>query len=101
MVRGRGYVRGTADLEKIVLKTDEKGTPVLLRDVGQVALGPEIRRGVADLDGHGDTVGGIVVMRHGENAREVIARVQRALAGDRALAARRACASSRPTTARS
>ena len=79
MVRGRGYVRGTEDLEKIVLKTDEKGTPVLLRDVGQVALGPEIRRGVSDFDGRGDTVNGIVVMRHGENAREVIRRVRERL----------------------
>jgi len=79
MVRGRGYVRSTADLEQIVLKTDERGTPVLLRDVGQVALGPEIRRGVTDLDGLGDVVGGIVVMRHGENARAVIDRVKQRL----------------------
>jgi Cu(I)/Ag(I) efflux system membrane protein CusA/SilA len=76
MVRGRGYVKSTADLESIVLKTDERGTPVLLRDVGHVALGPEIRRGVTDLDGAGDVVGGIVVMRHGENARAVIGRVK-------------------------
>ena len=76
MVRGRGYVRGKGDLETIVLKTDERGTPVLLRDVGEVAFGPEIRRGVADLNGRGDAVGGIVVMRHGENARDVIARVR-------------------------
>ena len=79
MVRGRGYVKSTADLEGIVLKTDERGTPVLLRDVGQVALGPEIRRGVTDLDGLGDVVGGIVVMRHGENARAVIDRVKERL----------------------
>ena len=79
MVRGRGYVKSTADLEQIVLKTDERGTPVLLRDVGQVALGPEIRRGVTDLDGRGDAVGGIVVMRHGENARAVIERVKERL----------------------
>jgi Cu(I)/Ag(I) efflux system membrane protein CusA/SilA len=79
MVRGRGYVRGRADLEKVVLKTDAKGTPVLVRDVGEVALGPEIRRGVSDLDGRGDTVGGIVVMRHGENARAVIQRVRQRL----------------------
>jgi Cu(I)/Ag(I) efflux system membrane protein CusA/SilA len=76
MVRGRGYVKSVSDLEGIVLKTDEKGTPVLLRDVGQVAIGPEMRRGVGDLDGLGDTVGGIVVMRHGENAREVIRAVR-------------------------
>jgi Cu(I)/Ag(I) efflux system membrane protein CusA/SilA len=79
MVRGRGYVRSVRDLETVVLKTDERGTPVLLRDVGAVALGPEIRRGVGDLDGLGDTVGGIVVMRHGENAREVIERVRERL----------------------
>ena len=68
MVRGRGYLKTGKDLESIVLKTDEKGTPVLLRDVASVALGPEIRRGVSDLDGRGDVVSGIVVMRHGENA---------------------------------
>jgi Cu(I)/Ag(I) efflux system membrane protein CusA/SilA len=76
MVRGRGYVKSKADLESIVLKTDTNGTPVLLGDVGSVALGPEIRRGVSDLDGRGDVVGGIVVMRHGENARAVIDRVK-------------------------
>jgi Cu(I)/Ag(I) efflux system membrane protein CusA/SilA len=80
MVRGRGYVRSKEQLEKVVLKTDERGTPVLVRDVGEVTLGPEIRRGVSDLDGLGDTVGGIVVMRHGENARAVIERVKQRLA---------------------
>ncbi len=79
MVRGRGYVRSKEDLEKVVLKTDERGTPVLLRDVGDVSLGPELRRGVSDLDGMGDTVGGIVVMRHKENARAVIERVRERL----------------------
>jgi Cu(I)/Ag(I) efflux system membrane protein CusA/SilA len=79
MVRGRGYVRTKEDLEQVVLKTDERGTPVLVRDVGRVALGPEIRRGVSDLDGMGDTVSGIVVMRHGENARDVIHRVRERL----------------------
>ena len=79
MVRGRGYVRSTADLEKTVLRADPLGTPVLLRDVAEVALGPEIRRGVGDLDGLGDAVGGIVVMRHGENARAVIERVRERL----------------------
>ena len=79
MVRGRGYIRSIADIEKVVLKTDDRGTPVLVRDVGSVALGPEIRRGVSDLNGEGDAVGGIVVMRHGENAREVIRQVQKRL----------------------
>ena len=76
MVRGRGYVKSRADLEQVVLKTDARGTPVLLGQVANVSLGPEIRRGVSDLDGRGDTVGGIVVMRHGENARAVIERVR-------------------------
>jgi len=76
MVRGRGYARSVADLEKIVVGSDGKGTPVLVRDVARVALGPDIRRGVADLDGMGDTVGGIVVMRQGENALNVIHRVK-------------------------
>jgi len=76
MVRGRGYVKSKDDLEQVVLKTDARGTPVLLRDVASVAIGPEMRRGVSDLDGRGDAVGGIVVMRHSENARDVIARVK-------------------------
>ncbi len=76
MVRGRGYVKSKDDLDQVVLKTDQRGTPVLLRDVASVALGPEMRRGIADLDGLGESVGGIVVMRHAENAREVIARVK-------------------------
>jgi copper/silver efflux system protein len=79
MVRGRGYVRSVADLEAAVLRAEPRGTPVLLRDVADVALGPEIRRGVGDLDGLGDAVGGIVVMRHGENARDVIDRVRERL----------------------
>jgi len=76
MVRGRGYVQDTAALGKAVVKTNKKGTPVLLRDVADIQLGPQIRRGIADLDGKGDTVGAIVVMRHGENALNVIKRVK-------------------------
>jgi Cu(I)/Ag(I) efflux system membrane protein CusA/SilA len=76
MVRGRGYLNSTDDLGKIVVKANAQGTPVLLRDVATIALGPQIRRGVADLNGQGDTVGGIVVMRHGENALNVIERVK-------------------------
>jgi Cu(I)/Ag(I) efflux system membrane protein CusA/SilA len=79
MVRGRGYLKGKEDLEAVVLKTDARGTPVLVRDVGHVALGPEMRRGVSDLDGEGDVAGGVVVMRHGENARAVIDRVKQRL----------------------
>ena len=79
MVRGRGYLKSAQDIEKIVLKTNELGTPVTVRDVGRVELGPEIRRGVADLDGKGDAVGGIVVMRSGENALNVIEAVKKKL----------------------
>ncbi len=79
MVRGRGYVRSLADLEKLVLKT-QNGTPVTVGDVATVALGPEMRRGIADYDGQGDVVGGIVVMRQGENALKVIRRVKARLA---------------------
>jgi Cu(I)/Ag(I) efflux system membrane protein CusA/SilA len=79
MVRGRGYVKQKEDLEAVVLKTDASGTPVLVRDVARVALGPEIRRGVSDFNGRGDVAGGVVVMRHGENARAVIDRVKQRL----------------------
>jgi copper/silver efflux system protein len=80
MVRGRGYVKTLSDLEQIVLKTAAGGIPVLLKDVARVELGPEIRRGISDRDGLGDAVGGIVVMRHGENALNVIDRVKAKLA---------------------
>ncbi|MEK7310029.1 MAG: CusA/CzcA family heavy metal efflux RND transporter [Planctomycetota bacterium] len=76
MVRGRGYIKSTSDIENIVVGNDEKGTPILVRSIAKVSIGPDIRRGVADLDGIGDTVGGIVVVRHGENALNVIERVK-------------------------
>ncbi len=77
MVRGRGYIKSVDDIGKIVVATDHtSGTPVQVKQVAKLTLGPDIRRGVADLDGLGDTVGGIVVMRHHENALEVIERVK-------------------------
>ncbi|MDP2939439.1 MAG: efflux RND transporter permease subunit, partial [Candidatus Omnitrophota bacterium] len=77
MVRGRGYARSVKDIENIVVGADYKtGTPILIKHVGNVSLGPDIRRGVADLDGRGDVVGGIVVMRQGESALSVIDRVK-------------------------
>jgi Cu(I)/Ag(I) efflux system membrane protein CusA/SilA len=76
MVRGRGYARSKADLEAISLGASAAGVPILVRDVGTVALGPDLRRGVADWNGTGDVVSGIVVMRHGENALRVIDRVK-------------------------
>jgi Cu(I)/Ag(I) efflux system membrane protein CusA/SilA len=76
MVRGRGYAKSIKDLEEIVLVASESGTPIRIRDVGQVVMGPDLRRGVADLDGAGEAVSGIVVMRQGENALDVIRRVK-------------------------
>jgi Cu(I)/Ag(I) efflux system membrane protein CusA/SilA len=71
MVRGRGYLRGVEDIENLVLRS-ERGTPVRIRDVARVELGPDERRGVAELNGEGEVVSGIVVARHGENALKVI-----------------------------
>lgn len=79
MVRGRGYVKSREDLLMAAVKTPVNGVPVTIADIGRVELGPQIRRGISDLDGEGDTVGGIVVMRHGENALNVIKRVKEKL----------------------
>lgn len=76
MVRGRGYARTAEDFENIPLLASEGGTPVRIRDIGQVSRGPDLRRGVIDLDGAGETVSGIVIMRHGQNALDVIERVK-------------------------
>jgi copper/silver efflux system protein len=70
-VRGRGYIKSLQDFDDIVLRV-QNGTPVYLKQVGTVHLGPDLRRGVAELNGEGETVGGIVVMRYGENALKVI-----------------------------
>lgn len=79
VVRGRGYLQGAPDIEEIVLKA-RAGTPVLLRDVARVELGPDERRGLAELDGEGETVGGIVVQRFGQNALAVIDGVKEKIA---------------------
>ncbi len=76
MVRGRGYAKSVKDIENIALGNDTSGTPILVKNIARVTLGPEIRRGVADLDGEGDTAGGIVIMRYGENALNVINRIK-------------------------
>jgi len=76
MVRGHGYLKSIDDIEKIVVATDQHGTPVLVKHLATVSLGPEIRRGLADLDGRGDVVVGTVIMRYGENALNVINRVK-------------------------
>ena len=80
MIRGRGYIQSTKDIESIPLKVEANGTPVRVKDVAQVTLGPEPRRGLAELDGKGEAVGGIVVMRYGQNALDVIDAVKARLA---------------------
>jgi copper/silver efflux system protein len=80
IIRGRGYLRSVDDIELIPVGTDERGTPILIRDIAHVQIGPDQRRGVAELDGKGQTVGGIVIMRAGENALAVIERVKARLA---------------------
>jgi copper/silver efflux system protein len=76
MVRGRGYAQSVEDFEDIVVAGGETGSPIRVRDIGEVVLGPDLRRGVADLDGRGEVVSGIVVMRQQQNALEVIDRVR-------------------------
>jgi Cu(I)/Ag(I) efflux system membrane protein CusA/SilA len=76
MVRGLGYVQSIEDLENIAVGVDEEGTPILLKNIASVNLGPELRRGVLEWNGMGETAGGIVVMRYGENALDTINRIK-------------------------
>ena len=80
MVRGLGYIKRVSDLQRVVVGTNGDGTPLYLRDVADVHLGPDMRRGIADLNGEGDVVGGIVVVRYGENILDVINRVKQKIA---------------------
>ncbi len=93
MVRGLGYIRNIEDIQNIPVGADARGTPILLRNVADVKLGPELRRGLADYNGEGEVVGGIVVMRFGENALQVIATSNNAWPRSKS-GCRRACASS-------
>ncbi len=78
LVRGKGYITSLEDLRLVVVATDDNGTPVLLRDVAKnIALGPEMRRGAGELNGEGEAVGGIVVVRFGQNVLEVIDRIKK------------------------
>src|SRR5258705_12951120 len=79
VVRGRGYLKGIPDLQKIVLKNDG-GTPVLLQDVARVELGPDERRGLTELNGEGEAASGIVLQRFGANALDVIDNVKKRMA---------------------
>ncbi|RII30176.1 MAG: CusA/CzcA family heavy metal efflux RND transporter [Geobacter sp.] len=76
LIRGQGYVKSQADLENIVVGSDMRGTPIYLKNLGTVQMGGAIRRGLLDKNGEGEVVGGIVVMRYGENAKDVIDRVK-------------------------
>jgi len=82
MIRGRGYIKDLKDLAAITITTDGRGTPVLLKDVADIKLGPEIRRGIAEIDGQGETAAGIVVVRFGENVLNVIERVKQRINKD-------------------
>ncbi len=79
-LRGRGYIESKRDIELAVISTNQRGTPIHIGDVATVSIGGNIRRGVAELDGTGEVVGGIIVMRYGENALDVIERVKAKLA---------------------
>src|SRR5206468_61668 len=76
-VRGRGYIKDLASIEKIAVRAGPNGTPLLVKDLATVRFGPEIRRGLLEWNGEGEAVGGIVVMRYGENALDVIERTKR------------------------
>ncbi len=79
MVRGLGYIQSVKDIQNITVSIDKKGTPILLKDVANVHLGPELRRGILEWNGEGEAVGGVVIMRYGENALEVIRKVKEKL----------------------
>lgn len=80
LVRGRGYISSLRDIENLPLMADASGTPVYIRDVARVELGPAMRRGIADLNGEGEVTGGTVIVRYGQNVREVINRLKARLA---------------------
>ena len=80
MVRGQGYIQGVDDVKRVALGVDESGTPILVQDVATVQIGPDIRRGLAELNGDGEVVGGIVVVRYGANVHDVVERVKARLA---------------------
>ena len=80
MVRATGYIDALDDLQHIPLGVNDRGIPILLKDVAQIRLGPQLRRGIAELNGEGEVVGGVIVMRYGENAQKVISQVKVKLA---------------------
>ena len=79
MVRGLGYIQSIEDIEQIAVGMDDRGTPVRIKDIAKVQIGPELRRGVAELNGQGEVAGGVVIMRYGENALTTIEGVRKKL----------------------
>ncbi len=79
MVRGLGYIQSKEDIGNVMVGTDRQGTPVLVKDLARITIGPELRRGTAELDGKGEAVGGIVIMRYGENALKTIENIKHKL----------------------
>jgi Cu(I)/Ag(I) efflux system membrane protein CusA/SilA len=79
MVRGLGYIKSVEDIKKVVVSFDKKGTPILLKDIANIHIGPELRRGILEWNGEGEAVGGVVILRYGENALEVIKKVKEKL----------------------
>src|SRR5712692_10570356 len=80
LVRGRGYIQSLADIQNLAVVTGDNGTPIRVRDVARVELGPDMRRGIAELNGEGEVTGGIVVVRFGQNVMDVIQGVKAKLA---------------------
>jgi Cu(I)/Ag(I) efflux system membrane protein CusA/SilA len=80
MVRGLGYIKSISDIEQIAVRVDDRGTPIRIKDIARVQSGPELRRGVAELNGEGEVAGGVVIMRYGENALSTIEGVRQKLA---------------------
>jgi len=78
-IRGRGYIKSITDIKQIVVRSNKNGVPLLLENIAKISLGPAMRRGVAELDGEGEAVGGIVIMRYGEDAMKVIQRVKQSI----------------------
>src|SRR3977135_842538 len=81
LVRGRGYIQSVADIQNLSVAVGNNGTPIRVRDVARVELGPDMRRGIAELNGEGEVTGGTVIVRYGQNVREVIEHVKGKLAG--------------------
>jgi Cu(I)/Ag(I) efflux system membrane protein CusA/SilA len=79
MVRGKGYIQSIADIENIAVGVDDRGTPIRIKDIAHVQIGPELRRGIVELDGQGEVAGGVVIMRYGENALSTIEGVREKL----------------------